>query len=196
MRRKLHRAVIGRGGGGSGFRRGFGGWGRDGFGWRDGFRDRPDGGRVLSSGGGGRLVLRSSSGTGPKRVLLRNLAHRRLRTAPTTPTRHHPLDVPLGPRVRASDGSRAFPPLRNRRIGTSFHARQANIGRKRSWRRRLQEAGADSERQQQSGNSKERQSSLRPTDPDTHPQLSPDPGDVSPNAIPPHRSRGPHTRSG
>jgi hypothetical protein len=183
VRRKLHGPVVGGRRGRSGFRRGLGTCWRDDFGGGDGFRDRPDGGRVLSSGGGGRLVLRSSSGTGSVRVLLRSLALRRLRTAPTTPTRHHPPEVPLCPWARAAFRSRVLRQLRDRRIGTSFHARQANIGRKRSRRRRLQKAGANTERQQYSSHSKERQSSLRPTDPDTHPRLSPQLWIVFPNAI-------------
>ena len=183
MRRKLHRAVIGRGGRWSWFRRGFGTRERDDFGRRDGCRDRRIGGRVLSPGGGGRLVLRSSSGTGLERFPLRGLALRSLRTAPATPTRHHPPDVSLGAWLGASVRSWTAKRRRDHRIRTSFHARQANVSRKRIRRRRLQEAGPNPKRQQQYGNSKERQSSLRPTDPDTHPWLSPQLWNVFPNAI-------------
>ena len=158
MRGKLHRPVVGGWRGWSRFRRGFGRRRRSGFGRRDRCRVRWIGGRVLSSGGGPRLVLRASSGDGTVRSALRSLPLRSLRTAPRTPTRHH-------------------------RLGTSFNPRQSNVSRKRSRRRRLQKARCDPQREQHCGNSKERQPSLRPTDPDTHPPLSPGAGNVSPKLL-------------
>ena len=183
MRRKLHRPVVGGRWGGSGFRRGFRGWRSDDFGRKDWCRDRRIGGRVLLSGGGGRLVLRASSGTGLERFLLRGLALRSLRTAPATPTRHHPPDVPFGLWLRASVRNQVSPAPRNPRSRSSFNPWQANIGGKRSRRRRLQKARRNSQRKQHRGDPKDRQPSLRPPDPDTHPSLSPGARNVSPKAL-------------
>jgi hypothetical protein len=180
VRRKLHRPVVGRRRGGSGFRRGFGTCWRDHFGRRDGFRDRPGGGRVLSSGRGARLVLRASSGGGTMRSAPRSLPLRSLRTAPITPTRHHPPETPLSPWVRASARSPASRGPRSPRGRSSFHLRQPNVGGKRSRRRRLQKARCNPQREQHRRDPKDRQPSLRPPDPDTHPPLSPGAEDVSP----------------
>jgi hypothetical protein len=152
VRRKLHRPVVGGRRDGSGFRRQFRRR------WRNGFRDRASGGRVLSSGGGVQLVLRASSGDGTTRTALRRLPLRSLRTAPNTPTRHH-------------------------RPGTSFNPRQPNVSWK--WRRRwrLQKAWCNSQRKQHRSDPKERQPSSRPPDPDTHPPLSPGPRIISPKLL-------------
>jgi len=73
--------------------------------------------------------------------------------------------------------------LRNHPAGTSFHPRQSNIGRKRSRRRRLQKARCNPQREEYCGDPEERQSSLRPTDPDTHPPLSPGAGECLPESL-------------
>ena len=183
MRRKLHRPVVG----GRWSRRGFGwrswSWGRDFFGWRDGRRDRGSGGRVLSPGGGARLVLRAAPGAGTMRPQFRSLALRSLRTAPNTTTRHHPPDIPHWPTVCSSTSKSSPRPPSSTRFRGSFNPRQPNVGGKRSRRRRLQQARCNPQRKQHHDDPKERQPSSRPPDPDTHPPLSAGVGDVSPKAL-------------
>ncbi len=177
MRRKLHGPVVGRNWGGSDR------W--QGFRCRDRGRDRRSGGRVLSPGGGARLVLRAASGAGTLRLALRSLALRSLRTAPTTPTRHHPPEtrpIPSNPPSEPRPRSRGLSSFTKSRRG-SFSVRQTNVGGKRRWRRRRQQAWGDPKRQQNSSRGHEHHPSLRPPDPDTHPRLSLCPQVVSPETM-------------
>ncbi len=182
MRRKLHRPVVGGRRSGGGFRWGFGSGGRDFWAWWDRGWDRGIGGRVLSSDGGARLVLRASSGEGTMRPALRSLPLRSLRTAPTTPIRHHPPDIPRRS-ITGLSTSRSSPSVPILIRSHSFYLRQPNVSWKGRRRRRFQKAWRDPQRKQHRSDPKERQPSLRPPDPDTHPPLSPGAENVSPKAF-------------
>jgi hypothetical protein len=100
------------------------------------------------------------------RSMFRDLPLRSLRTAPTTPTRHHPPDT------------RLIPSKLRRRLD----AGQPNIRRNRRRCRWSQQAWADLERKKHSSGGHEQQASLRPADSDTHPALSLRPSVVSPKS--------------
>jgi hypothetical protein len=173
VRRKLHGPVIGWS------------WGGDGFWCRDRGRDWRIGGRVLSPGGGTRLVLRAAPGTGTMRWAFRGLALRSLRTAPTTPTRHHPPEtrpIPSNPPPGSRLRFRGPSSFTKSRCG-SFKARQTYVGRQRRRRRRRQQAWCNPQRKQNASRGHEHYPSLRPANSDSHPCTSPQPWNVSPEAI-------------
>lgn len=133
------------------------GWGRrGGRGWSDfrlGRRGRRDrcgfgryGGRVLSPGGGTRLALRAASGRGIGRTAGWSAPLSSLRASPTTPTRHHPPEIPS----RTTTFRRSH----------SFRPRQPDVSRQRRRSGRLQHPRRRSQRQQ--GDSRNEKSLARP----------------------------------
>ena len=184
MRRKLHRPVVGGRRGGSGFRWGFGRRVRDFCGRRDRSRDWGIGGRGLSPG---RAALggptRCSGRRDRARTCFGALPSAASGSGECNPPRRHPPANPHRLMTRRLT-DRCSPSVSTpTRLPRSFDPRQSNIGRKWSRRRRLQKAGCHPQRKQHRGDPKGHQPSLRPTDPNTHPPLSPGAADVSPKAF-------------
>ena len=165
VRGELLRAVAGRG------RRG--GRGRSDF--RLGRRGRRDrcgfgrrGGRVLSSGGGTRLALRAASRRGIGRTAGWSAPLSSLRASPTTPTRHHPPEIPS--RTTSPDRSVSRPGSGSagsrRPLVQSFEGRQTHICRQQRRSGRLQQPRRSSQREQGDSRNEKSLASPNPANPE------------------------------
>ena len=165
MRGELHRPVVGRWRGRSEVRLS----GDRGTTSGGGVTNRRIGGRVLLSGGGTRLVLRASSGDGTMRVGCAAFPSEASARRRATPTRNPP--------VLSATEFRRTPAAAQHRLEEELAPAAS-----RSLVRPATQAAP--------GDPKERQPSLRPTDPDTHPPLSPGAG-LSPRKLSDGRTGAP-----